>query len=97
MWVLTTYYPQGNGQDESTNKVFKTLLAKLVSENKTDWNEHLFTMLFSTKVTTRYTPYKLMYGLHPIMPIEYIIPIVSGNEKDSTPVKVLISIITKLE
>jgi hypothetical protein len=54
-------------------------------------------MLFSTKVTTRYTPYKLMYGLHPIMPIEYIIPIVSGNEKDSTPVKVLISIITKLE
>jgi hypothetical protein len=38
-----------------------------------------------------------MYGLHPLMPIEYIIPVASGDEKDSTPVKVLISIITKLE
>jgi hypothetical protein len=33
---FATYYPQGNGQDESTNKVFKTLLAKLVNENKRD-------------------------------------------------------------
>jgi hypothetical protein len=33
---FTTYYPQGNGQDESTNTVFKTLLAKFVSENKID-------------------------------------------------------------
>ncbi len=32
----TTYYPQGNGQVESTNKVFGTLLTKLVSENKTN-------------------------------------------------------------
>jgi len=32
----TTYYPHGNGQVESTNKVFGTLLTKLVSENKID-------------------------------------------------------------
>ncbi len=37
----TTYYPQGNGQVESTNKVLRTLLTKLVSENKTNWDEHL--------------------------------------------------------
>jgi hypothetical protein len=43
----TTYYPQGNGQVESTNKVIGTLLTKLVSENKTDWDENLFTILFS--------------------------------------------------
>jgi hypothetical protein len=30
----TTYYPQGNGQIESTNKVFGTLLTKLVTKNK---------------------------------------------------------------
>ncbi len=28
----TICYPQGNGQVESTNKVFRTLLTKLVSE-----------------------------------------------------------------
>jgi hypothetical protein len=41
------YYPQGNGQAESTNKVFGTLLTKLVNENKNDWDEHLSTFLFS--------------------------------------------------
>jgi hypothetical protein len=39
-----------------------------------------------------------VYGLHPLMPTDqYIVPIDGGNEKDNTPVKVLISKITKLE
>jgi hypothetical protein len=38
-----------------------------------------------------------MYGLHPLMPIEYILPIIGGNERDSTSVRVLTSRITKLE
>jgi hypothetical protein len=69
---FTTYYPRGNGQVKSTNKVFGTLLIKLVSENKIDCDEHLSIMLFSYKiaykVTIRYTPYQLVYGLHPLMP-----------------------------
>jgi hypothetical protein len=32
----TTYYPQGNGQAESTNKVIGQLLTKLVNETRTD-------------------------------------------------------------
>jgi hypothetical protein len=94
------YYPQGNGQVEFTNKVFGTLLTKLVSENRTNWDENMFTMLFSCKttykVTTGYTPYQLMYGSHPLMPIEYIVPIVGGNERENILVRVLTSIITKL-
>jgi hypothetical protein len=38
-----------------------------------------------------------MYALHPLMPIEYIIPIVGGNERDSTQVKVLTNRIIELE
>ncbi len=30
------YYPQGNGQVETTNKDFGTLLTKLVNENQND-------------------------------------------------------------
>jgi hypothetical protein len=41
------YYPQGNGSVESTNKVFGTLLIKLVNENKNGWDEQLFVVLFS--------------------------------------------------
>jgi hypothetical protein len=67
-------------------------LTKLVSENRTNWDEHLSIVLFSYKaaykVATRYTPYQLMYGLHPLMSTKYIVPIVGGNEKDNTLVKV---------
>jgi len=98
---FATYYPQGNGQAESINKVLGTLLTKLVSENRTDWDEHLSTMLFSYKiaykVATWYTPYQLVYGLHPLMPIKYIILVFDGNERNNSPVRVLTSRIIELE
>jgi hypothetical protein len=66
------YYPQGNGQTKSTNKVFGTLLTKLVNENKNDWDEHMSTILFSywtaCKVGTIHTPFQLVYGLHALLP-----------------------------
>jgi hypothetical protein len=81
--------------------VLGTLLTNLVNENKTNWDEHLSTMLFSykiaNKVAIRYTPYQLVYGLHPLMPIEYIVLVTSGNENKNTLLKVLTGIITKLE
>jgi hypothetical protein len=60
----TTYYPQGNGQVESINKVLGTLLTKLISGNRTDCDEHLSIVFFSYKVTTLHTPYQLVYELH---------------------------------
>jgi hypothetical protein len=57
----------------------------------------LFSYRTAYKVATWYTPYQLMYGLHPLMPIEYINLIVGGDERDSTPVKVLINRFTELE
>jgi hypothetical protein len=42
----TTYYPQGNGYVESTNKVIGTMLTKLINKKINDWDEHLGTMLF---------------------------------------------------
>ncbi len=98
---FTTYYPQGNGQNESINKVLGTLLTKLVIENRIDWDEHLSTMLFSYiktyKVAIRYTPYQLVYGLHPLMSTKHMVPIDSGNEKDITLMKVLTSRIIELK
>jgi len=97
----TTYYPQGNGQAEFNNKVLGTFLTKLISESRTDWDEHLSTILFSYKttykVTTGYTPYQLVYGLHPLMLIEYIVPVVGGKQRDNILVRVLTSRVSKLE
>jgi hypothetical protein len=44
----------------------------------------LFSYIITYKVVTSYTPYQLMYGLHPLMPTKYIISIIGGNEKDIT-------------
>jgi hypothetical protein len=38
-----------------------------------------------------------MYGLHPLMPIEYIVLIANGNERDNIPMRVLTSRIKELE
>jgi hypothetical protein len=67
-----TYYPQGNGQAKSINKITGRLLIKLINEKIIDWDEHLSIVLFSHrtayKVATNSTPYQLVYGLHPLLP-----------------------------
>ncbi len=57
----------------------------------------LFSYRIAYKGATGYKPYQLVYGLHPLMPIEYIVPITGGNERDGTLVRVLTSRITKLK
>jgi hypothetical protein len=56
-----------------------------VGENRTYWDENLFIVLFSYRLAytliTRYTPYQLVYGLHPLMPIEYIVLVVGRDER----------------
>ncbi len=43
----TTYYPQKNGQAESTNKVIGLLSNKSVNAKRNDWDEHLHIVLFT--------------------------------------------------
>ncbi len=57
----------------------------------------LFSYIIAYKVATWYTPYQLVYGLHPLMPTKYIVLVVGGNERDNTLVKVLTSKIRELE
>jgi hypothetical protein len=75
-------------------------LTKLVSENRTNWDEHLSRMFFSYittyKVITWYTPYQLVYGLHPLM-FTNIMPVANGKQRDSTPIRVLTNMPSKLK
>ncbi len=73
----------------------------MVNEKRTNWDEHLSTILFSYKiaykVATSYTPYQLVYDLHPLMPIKYVLLVISGDHRDAKPTRVLIARITKLK
>jgi hypothetical protein len=54
----------------------------------------LFSYRIVYKVATRYTPYQLVFGLHPLMPIEYIVPTTGGHPRDNTLVQILTNIIS---
>jgi hypothetical protein len=41
------YYPQANGQVEAINKVLKTMIQRMVGENKTSWHLQLFSALWA--------------------------------------------------
>jgi hypothetical protein len=43
----TTYYTQGNGQIESTNKIIGLFLIKLVNENHINWHKHIHMVLYA--------------------------------------------------
>jgi hypothetical protein len=75
-------------------------LTRLINEKRTDWDEHTSTILFSYKTTYKvaigYTPHQLIYGLHPLMQIEYVLLAISGDHKNVEPNRIIIAIITKL-
>ena len=72
------YLPQANGQAERTNKILCTVLKKIVSETKTDWELKLPSILWSYSVAYKIvigtTPFNMVYGLDAILPLEFLIP-----------------------
>ncbi len=72
-----------------------------MNENQNDWDEHLSTILFSYKTVFKvgigHTPFQLVYGFHPLLPMEYLLPSKPSQNHDPTPIKVLTSRLSKLE
>ena len=74
----TPYHQQANGQAESTNKILCTVLKKVVSESKTDWELKLPSILWAYRVAYKTaigtTPFNMVFGLDAILPMEFLTP-----------------------
>lgn len=60
----TTYYPQGNGLAESSNKSIVRIIKRVLQENKKDWNLKmkyaLWADIICTKRSIGTSPYELV-------------------------------------
>ena len=71
----TPYHPMTNGQHERFNSILCNMLGTLSEKEKVDWKAHLSSMTqaynFTQHPSTTYSPYFLMFGRQPRLPIDF--------------------------
>ena len=72
------YHAQTNGQVERMNQTIIHMIGKLEEDKKACWSEHLPKLLmayYATRFTvTGYSPYYLLFGRRPRIPVDYLFP-----------------------
>lgn len=84
----TPYHPAGNGAAERFNQSLISMLRTLDDAKKRHWREHLGTLVHAYNTSwcsaTGYSPYYLMFGRHPKLPIDLAFGLRTSSDESST-------------
>ena len=77
------YHPQTNGQCKRFNSTLIGMLGTLIPEKKSDWKNHIGALVHAYNCTqnsaTGFSPYHLMYGRQPSLPVDVTLGLVSHS------------------
>ena len=72
------YHAQTNGQVKRMNQTIICMIGKLEEDRKACWSKHLPELLLAYNATrsavTGYSPYYLLFGRRPRIPVDYLFP-----------------------
>ena len=75
---MTPYHPQTNGSAERVYQTLQRMIGKLDPEKRKKWPTHIGSIIIAYNSTrslvTGYSPYYLMFGRRPRLPIDLLFP-----------------------
>lgn len=75
--ISSAYHPQTNGLVERFNQTLQRSLLKMIGKNENHWEDFLESVLFayrtSRQASTKYSPFYVMYGREPRLPVDLLI------------------------
>ena len=95
------YHPQTNGTVERVHQTLRRMIAKMDPEKRAKWPSHLRPILIAYNATwsliTGYSPYFLMFGRRPRLPVDLLFPTVRQDENSWTTDEYVTSLYDKLK
>ena len=86
----TPYHPSGNGMTERFNSTLLNMLGTLDPDLKTEWHSRVSSLVHAYNCTphsvTHLSPYFLMFGRHPNLPLDIVMDLQRNTDLESSSV-----------